>query len=280
MIEKIDMKMSTDKVESGAFFRYSNKQRKHELKTKEYSIRRESEKAEKMAEGFCHMETIKEIETFLADYSLKPVDYQVYCDNLLTRLSLINDYLLKEYEKPLYRKLKLSSYINKQRSESKMLKNFKNKFGSSEETLIIIGDYDANTGERKHKGPVKSVGINRLFHSRGYKVLEIDEYCTSKYCNECKLELEHFKETVVQTKKGPRIVEKLGIKRCTNSECSLRPNEINDGPEWSRYRNRDKNAAKNIYEIGKNVLSGKGRQIPFERLATVQVARKYGECNK
>jgi hypothetical protein len=193
---------------------------------------------------------------------------------------MMSDYLLAEYEKVLHRKLKLSSYINKQKSESKMLRTFKKKFGSPEETLIIIGDYDANRGEKKHKGPVKSVGIKRLFSSKGYKLLEIDEYCTSKYCNRCKHELEHFKETKIETKKGPRKVEKWGIKRCTNSECVLITHESQKSPDWSRYRNRDKNAAKNINEIGKDILSGKDRKIPFTRLASVQVARKYGTCHK
>jgi hypothetical protein len=40
--------------------------------------------------------------------------------------------------------------------------------------------------------------------------------------------------------------------------------------KFSRYRNRDKNAAKNINEIGKDC------KIPFARFASVQVARKYG----
>jgi hypothetical protein len=75
-------------------------------------------------------------------------------------------------------------------------------------------------------------------------------------------------------------VEKWGIKRCTNSECVLITHESQKSPDWSRYRNRDKNAAKNINEIGKDILSGKDRKIPFTRLASVQVARKYGTCHK
>jgi hypothetical protein len=279
MIEKIEMVMSTEKDETGSFFRYSSKQRKHELKTKQYSIRRETEKKEELPEEFCGLKSIKEIETFLADYSLKPIDLPTFSYNLTVRLSMMNDFLLKEYEKVLYRKLKLSSYINKQKSESKMLKKFKEKIGSPEETLIIIGDYDANLGDRKHKGPVKSVGIKRLFNSKGYKLLEIDEYCTSKYCNRCKHELEHFKETKIETKKGPKKVEKWGIKRCTNSECVLITYENQNSPDWSRYRNRDKNAAKNILEIGKDILSGKDRKIPFTRLASIQVAREIRQVS-
>ena len=54
----------------------------------------------------------------------------------------LNNQLEEYYRNPLFRKLKSNSFINTQKSESKMIKNFSKKFGNSKETVFILGDWD------------------------------------------------------------------------------------------------------------------------------------------
>ena len=83
------------------------------------------------------------------------------------------------YEKELYRKLKWYSYINKKKSDSWMINNFKNKFGGPTNTLICIGDF-SQKHSMKYKEPTKGKSIRKLFKNAGYKLYLVNEFNTSK----------------------------------------------------------------------------------------------------
>jgi len=79
-----------------------------------------------------------------------------------------------------YRKLKWNRFINKQKSESKMIKNFENSFGNVKNTIVIVGDYDKGNNHMRGKEPCITKRIRYLLKNHGYKTYLINEYCTSK----------------------------------------------------------------------------------------------------
>ncbi|CDH59914.1 predicted protein [Lichtheimia corymbifera JMRC:FSU:9682] len=75
-------------------------------------------------------------------------------------------------------------------------------------------------------------------------VINIDEYLTSQICHNCQQ----------RTLRNMQIDDmKLHtVLHCTNNHCRTM---------W----NRDKNAAKNIYQIARSHIFGQGRPLPFAR---------------
>ena len=104
----------------------------------------------------------------------------------------LNRQLYDHYTKIIYRKLRINRYINTKKSESKMITAFKEKFGNSNEVLIIFGDYnkiDTMKGSEPHISKI----LKKLFRRHGYEIYMINEYNTSKLCNKCSCETEKFK---------------------------------------------------------------------------------------
>ena len=97
----------------------------------------------------------------------------------------------KHYENEIYRKFKLNRYINTQKSEGKMIRNFSNKFGTSKEVIFVMGDYDKGDN-MKGVEPVICRKFRKIFKNAGYETYLINEYCTSKLCNHCHQELDKF----------------------------------------------------------------------------------------
>ena len=112
----------------------------------------------------------------------------------------INKLLFNQYRKEIYRKLKWNRYINTQKSETKMINNFKNKFGDPKNTIVIFGDYDKKNN-MKGKEPYVNKRLRHLLRLAKYKVYLINEYYTSKLCNKCQSNVENF---MVQKSKKPK----------------------------------------------------------------------------
>ena len=94
--------------------------------------------------------TVKEIETELSKHNSKTCNFDkfiAYCK----KKNEVNRTLFNHYSQNLFRKLKFNRYTNTQKSESKMIKNFSNKFGKPNECNIILGDYDKGDGHMKGK---------------------------------------------------------------------------------------------------------------------------------
>ena len=67
-----------------------------------------------------------------------------------------------------------------------MLSRFEMKFGTPQEVVICIGDWEQKQ-HRKFKEPVKGKGFRTLFRKAGYKVYLVDEFRTSKKCSACEI---------------------------------------------------------------------------------------------
>ena len=97
-----------------------------------------------------NIKTVKQIETELSKYSSKTCDYNKFIE-YCKKKNESNRLLFEHYNQKLFKKLKFNRYINTQKSESKMIKNFSNKYGKPDECTVILGDYDKGSGNMKGK---------------------------------------------------------------------------------------------------------------------------------
>ena len=113
-------------------FRYTQNQRRFKTRNKKYNKLQDSiNKETKINKG-----TVKEIESELTNYNSKRTNYNnfiKYCK----KKNEVNRLLFSHYSQKLFRKIKFNRYTNTQKSESKMIKNFSNKFGKPNERTVI-----------------------------------------------------------------------------------------------------------------------------------------------
>src|SRR4029078_12005278 len=123
--------------DNGQKFRYTQDQRRKETKQKKYrNILRENKLNTKIDD-----KTIVEWETTLSHHNKKTLNFNKFKD-YIEQKNIMNMAIRAFYEKNIYRKLKLSSFINRKKSESKMLNNFCKLYGNPEDTIIGFGDYE------------------------------------------------------------------------------------------------------------------------------------------
>lgn len=233
-------------------FRYTQNQRRLEIGTKKYSKIMDNLSKTTMIND----KTIKELETELSEYNSKTSNYSKFVKYLVKK-NEINNMLFNYYEQELFRKFKLNRFINTQKSESKMIKNFENKFGDNENTVFVIGDYDR--GDRIIKGcePTILKRSRQLFKNAGYPVYLVNEFRTSKLCNGCHGELEKF---MVRESHRPRDIKQHkkilvnGLLQCTSVK-----------PKCELIHNRDKNAVQNMLYIVDNIVKNGERPKIFTR---------------
>jgi hypothetical protein len=216
------------------FFRYTQDQRRKELKLKKYQKIRELLKKEKIGE-----KTIKQIETELNDYDRRTLDYYQFIEYLKNKNEQ-NNKLWEFYQKDIFRKLNLNTYLNTLRSEQRMINNMQKIFGKAENSVICIGDWDQKM-QMKYKEPTKGKGFRELLRKNGYEVYLVDEYRTSKKCSLCHGECEKFLERVNPKPYRKGNITVYGLLRCKSCE------EL-----W----NRDENSSINILILALNAIAG------------------------
>jgi hypothetical protein len=223
-------------------FRYTQAQRRAETRLGKYKKIYTKIKSESgpMSNGL----TIQANETQLSKHNSRTNYFEKFRDYVKEK-NRINSILYKHYTRNLYRKLKLNIYINKQRSEAKMVNNFKAKFGNPDKCVVVMGDYDGK--HIKGKEPVICKRIRILLRRNKFETYMINEYNTSKTCNACGKEVEQFHTRKSKNPKhnGENILV-WGLVRCQNTSCEL-------------IHNRDTNACKNMLKITKSIFSGQGR---------------------
>ena len=225
-------------------FRYSNIQRIKETKSKKYTKLLENNKVDIQINN----KTIKQIETKLSNYDKKSCIYKnvkAYIKNK----NNINEILKEYYKKEIYRKLKWYRFINRQKSERKMINNFKNIFGDPQETIIAIGNWEQKKNI-KYSPPTKGIGFRNLFRKNGYKVFLVDEYNTSKMNYYNHQENEKFRKRINPRPWKTDICLYHGL---------LRSKSVPEGKSKQILVNRDKNGALNILKIAKHHLKNKER---------------------
>ncbi len=123
-----------------------------------------------------------------------------------------------------------------------MIREFRAKFGTGEETVIAIGDWE----QRQHskcKEPVKGKGFRTLLRKAGYGVYLVDELRTSCRCSHCEEhgECEKFLECENPRPYRTGCILRHGLVRCKTCQ---------------RLWNRDTNASNNIWRVAYNAIHG------------------------
>lgn len=185
-------------------FKYTNKQRLFETKRLLYSKKIEKIKNEN---------GLKKIEKILSKYSTKTCIF----NNFIKYAKKINKYISlikhKYNEKKEIYKINRNSYINKKRSNAKLINKIKKKFG--EDVVLIYGDWSNKMSIKKISTPNNE--IKKLLNDN-FIVLDIDEYNTSKidniYENECK-NYESVNKNLNQKQKINELKIKKTIKKVT-----------------------------------------------------------------
>jgi len=247
-------KLRLENEEEIITFRYTQNQRRLETRNKKYNKLQDKINKEKKINN----KTVKEIETELSKFNSKTCDFNNFI-SYCKKKNEVNRLLFLHYQEEIFRKLKFNRYTNTQKSESKMIKNFSNKFGKPDDCIVVLGDYDKGEHNMKGKEPIINRRIRKIFRNNGYKVYMINEFRTSKLCNVCecccspflKRESHKPKDIDKKTKKG-KLIEVWGLTLCENKNCSL-------------IHNRDKNSALNMYKITQSILDGKGRPEKYCR---------------
>ena len=222
-------------------FRYTQNQRRLETRLKKYNKIIDKINKETKIEN----KTIKEIETELSVLNSKTCDYEKFMYYCIEK-NKINYKLYSHYKETFFRKFKLNRFTNTQKSELKMVKNFSNKYGKPDKTIFVMGDYDKGDYHMKGKEPVICKKFRRIFRNAGYNTFLVNEFRTSKLCNCCNGELEHFLERPSQKpklKKENKTEICHGLLRCQSVKHK---SEI--------FHNRDKNAVQNMLNIVKSVF--------------------------
>ena len=153
------------------------------------------------------------------------------------------------YQEPIFRKLKLNTFINIKSSEDKFINEFKNTY--TDKAAVIFGDWEERAGFLRGKEPSKGASMRNMFKKAGFKVYLLDEFRTSKLCYKCHSENEgefitrkHWK-----TDKPQKV---WGLLRCKNGNCRS-------------VHNRDFNSASNMLNIGNSIINTGRIPNPFCR---------------
>ena len=227
-------------------FRYTQNQRRLESRNKKYN--KLIDKLTK--ESYVNYITVKELETTLSDLNSKTTNYEKFF-NYIVEKNKVNKELYNHYEQYIFRKLKLNRFTNTQKSEEKMINNFKNKFGNPEDTIFIIGDYDRGDYHRKGKEPTILKRFRKIFKNAKYETYLINEFRTSKICSCCNGELDKFlvrKSQKPKLKKEDKEETVHGLLRCQSIK-----------PKCEKIHNRDKNAIQNMLNIVSTIFE-KGKR--------------------
>lgn len=210
-------------------FRYTQNQRRFETKAKIYQKR-----IHKYKKKIVGNNSIIKHESELSFCNSSSCDIETVKKYIQTKTKLIKN-IKGHYNDTIYRKQKWFAFINRQRSEAKMINNFKKKFGDGSKTIILMGDFQENN-HMKYKEPTKGKGFRNLFKKAGYNVFLVDEYNTSKICHVNGNEMENFREI-----KNPRVFAKKKTKLCHGL---LRSKTVPNNK--SIIMNRDTNGSLNI----------------------------------
>jgi transposase len=218
-------------------FRYTQNMRRKETKAKKYrNILLDKKKT--IIEG----KTIIEWETELSQYNSKTLDFNRF-KTYIGKKNAVNKTISTFYEDTLYRKLKLGSYMLRQKTEARMLQRFEKLFGKPTDTIIGIGDFEQEN-HRKYNEPVKGKGFRTLLRKHGYKVFLVNEFRTSCKCSGCEGNCNTFRYCT-----NPRPFKDNRIIRHGLLECQT----------CKRLWNRDMNASLNMYKIIQEAIAGRQR---------------------
>ena len=180
-------------------------------------------------------------------------EYLIHLKCILPKAHLVLDF---HFEKK-FRKWKFTKYILSKKAIESICKKISKKSKITENSNVIVGFGNwSNPGtsviKGHRRGPVLKVKSEL---KRWCRVIDVDEYKTSKMCCKCEKEMEKYKYNSESVN---------SVLRCRNNECGI----IID---------RDINACKNILKILKAVLKDEERPEAFKR-TNIFLRKKKKTC--
>ena len=219
--------------QSKKHLRYTPRQRQSESKTHRC---REIMNIEKEKYG------IVEAETTLSHYNNKTVDYQQFKE-YIGQEQLFHQKTDNFYHQKIWRKMKWRTWINRRSSEDRFLNRIEDMYGHPDDLLLCYGNW-SQTAQMKYLMPSQGVGLRRLIGKR-FEIVMVDEYRTSKLCNQCH-----------------EVLESQGnlyrVRLCRNCKDNRSESKC-----W--IFNRDANACMNILFLTREWLHGQVRPEKYKR---------------
>ncbi len=249
---------------------YTNRRRIKETKRLKY---------QRLIENHKKRLSIMEIEQELNDYNSRTCDLNKF-KAYMKKKNEINKKLFEKYKDPKFRQYRWYSYINRKRSEDRMLNLIQKQFGK--EINIIMGDASLGKNMRNFIS-TPNIALKRKLKER-FSVYHIDEFRTSclHYKTEEKCDNLHYVDKKKKEKLKIQLKQLLKEKR--NEENANKITYIGkylDGKDKTRklhsvltYKmennrlgciNRDLNACMNIKKLFKHYLKNGDRPLRYQR---------------
>ena len=221
--------------DTGNFMFYRNKQRIKETKRFKYQRRMETIKRDT---------DIGKIEQGLAEHNSKTCHIDKFREYITEKIQA-NKMLIPLYQDVNFRKYKWYAYINKKRSEDRLLNKIENKY--SKDHIIIIGDWSIGK-QMRHFMSTPNLSIKRKLKER-FQVYNLDEYRTS-----C---LNYITEEICENmylpdkKKKERKIHSILTYKMENNRMGC--------------INRDRNGCKNIQKVFVSYMDTNERPERYKR---------------
>jgi len=179
---------------------------------------------------------VKKIELELSKYNCKTVDYNGF-KKYIQMESSFNIQTDHFYQLDIWRKMKWRVWINRRRSQDQFLNRIEKVFGRSEDIVICYGNW-SETKQMKYLMPSLGIGLRRLVSKR-FETFLVDEYRTSKLCNQCHQQLEHH-NSLYRVLVCPTCQNNRSESKCCffNRDANACMNMLFLTREWLQYQRR------------------------------------------
>ena len=224
-------------------FRYTRKQR---------LIETQRLKNQRAINKFNKDNNLKPIETSVSEENSKTCNFEKFMKYLNIK-NEANNKLFVYYEKEVIRKMNLRTYINTQRSESKLIRNMRRIYG--ENTVLIYGD--CNVGKQmKHIISTPMIGLKRTL-AKYFPVYNFDEFRTS--CLDWRTEKYNSNAKVKLVNGNTKSLHSVLVSKI--------PKYNSSGDEYfvPSFQNRDRNSVMNIRKLSQLCFDGEPRPLKYQR---------------
>ena len=223
------------KNKNGKRLRYTNKE--YIKNTKRLKYRR-------LLQNYKNKTNISKIENKLSIYSSKTCNYKKF-KKFIKEKNKLNKVLEEKYQQEIFRKYNWYSYINKKKTESKIINKIKDEFGK--DIILVMGDWSIGK-QMKNFISTPNLGLKRKLNEH-YKVYNLDEFRTSllncKTNNKCE---------------NLYLPDKKQVVRKLHSVLTYQTENNRSG-----CINRDENSVNNMIMLTNYYLQHKDRPEKFKR---------------
>lgn len=153
------------KNKDGKRLRYTNKEYMKGIKRLKYR---------RLIQNYKDKNNISQVENKLSIYSSKTCNYKKF-KKFIKEKNILNKELEEKYQQEIFRKYNWYSYINKKKTESKIINKIKDEFGK--DMTLVMGDWSIGK-QMKNFISTPNLGLKRKLNEH-YKVYNLDEFRTS-----------------------------------------------------------------------------------------------------